>query len=211
MTGSKELLKMNSVITQLSKLSTPFYRKYEAEIKDIILFGSLMRGKPEPQDIDILILFRKKIDKEIEYEFKKLLLPKIKNISLISKTEETCQESSFDAREGILFEGYSLIKGSFLAEGFGFISFGLFFYSTKELSNTDKTKFYYALNGRNLAKGMVEKLKGIKLSDNLIAFPLDEIELAKNFFDFWKLEYRYVPALMPQRLGRKEIIGTGGK
>lgn len=200
---------MKSALIQLSKFSKLFYRKHEPEIDDVVVFGSLMRGKPEPQDIDLLIIFKKKVDKDIEYEYKKLLLPKIKNVSLISKTEETFQEPSFDAREGLLFEGYSLIKRDFLAARFGFVSLGLFFYSTNEMSNSNKTKFYYALNGRKPAEGMVEKLKGIKLSDNLIAFPLDKIEPAKNFFDFWKLEYRYVPALMPQRLGRKEIIGPG--
>ncbi|MEW5896456.1 MAG: nucleotidyltransferase domain-containing protein [Nanoarchaeota archaeon] len=202
---------MKSVLIQLSKLSKTFYRKYQTEIKDLIVFGSFMRGKLEPQDIDVLIIFKKKVDKDIEYEFKKLLLPTLKNVSLISKTEETYQEPSFDAREGILFEGYSLIKQGLIAAEFGFISLGLFFYSTKEMSNLNKTKFYYALNGRKPAKGIVEKLKGIKLSDNLIAFPLDKIEPAKAFFNFWKMEYRYVPTLIPQRLGRKEIIGTGRK
>ena len=198
---------MKYALTQLTQVSRSFLKKHSAEVKDIIVFGSLMRGKAEPGDIDLLIVFREKINKDVEYEFKKLLSPAIKNLSLISKTEEACQEPSFDAREGILFEGYSLVKQKYLAESFGFISLGLFFYRTKELNNLNKTKFYYALNGRGKSKGLVEKLNGLKFSDNLIAFPLEKIEPAKNFFDFWKIEYKYVPSLIPQRLGRKGIIG----
>jgi len=60
-------MKLNT--TKLSKLSKTFQKKYKEEIKDIILFGSSLRGKLEQEDIDILILFNKKTNKEIEYEF----------------------------------------------------------------------------------------------------------------------------------------------
>ncbi len=201
------MLKMKSKITQLTKISKPFFEKHRAEIKDIVVFGSLMRGKSAPEDIDILIIFKKKVDKDVEYELKKLLSHAAENISLISKTEETYQEQSFDAREGVLFEGYSLVKQKFIASDFGFVSLGLFFYSTKELSNVEKTKFYYALNGRGESKGAIDNLEGIKLSDNIIAVPINKIESAKEFFGYWKLEYKYVPSLVPLRLGKKSIIG----
>ena len=91
-------MKLN--ITTLSKLSKNLQRKYKEEVKDIILFGSSLRGKLEPGDVDVLILFNKKIDREIEYEFKKQVSKIIEDISLISKTEDGLYNPSFAAREG---------------------------------------------------------------------------------------------------------------
>ncbi len=196
-------MKLN--ITKLSKQSKVFQKKYKEEIKDIILFGSSLRGKLEPEDSDILILFNKKINKEIEYEFKKQV--SIKNISLISKTEDTLYDHSFAARESILFEGYSLVKKQFIAFRSGFDSLGIFIYYTKDLKNTEKTRFYHALNGRRGSLGVIDLLKAIKLSDNIIAVPLEKIEEAKEFFGQQKIEFKYVPSLIPSRLAKKHIIG----
>lgn len=198
---------MKLLTIQFTKICKSFFKKYKEEIKDIILFGSFIRGKIKPHDIDILIIFKTKINKDIEYELKKLLLKHAKNISLLSKTEKECIEPSFDAREGILFEGYSLINSRFLADEFGFVSFGLFFYNTKNMTNVKKTRFYYALNGRRSNKGLIDEWDAIKISDNIIAVPLDKIESTKEFFETLGITYKYLPSLIPRRMGRKEIIG----
>lgn len=198
---------MKSLITQLSKTSKLLFKKYKEQIKDIILFGSFIRGKSKPKDIDILIIFKKKINKDIEYELKNLFLNYAKNISLISKTEDESIDPSFDARESLLFEGYSLVNSKFTAEDFGFISFGLFLYNTKSMSNVKKTRFYYALNGRGSAKGIINELDAIKLSDNSILIPINKIESAKEFFEYWDINYKYIPSLIPKRMGKKNIIG----
>ncbi len=203
----------NTFIKLFAPKSKLLFKKYRSEVKDIILFGSQMRGKTISNDIDILILFRQKINKDIEYELKNLLQTaksdSSSNISIISKTQDTLVEESFDAREGILFEGFSLVRSKLIASDFGFMPYGLFIYNTKPLSNTDKTRFYYALNGRDSLKlkGMVIEHNLIKLSDNSILAPLHEIEPAKQFFEYWKMEYRYVPILLPQRMGKASIIG----
>jgi len=198
---------MNSKITQLAKISKSFCKQYKEDIKEIILFGSILRGKSVPNDIDILLIFFKTINKDIEYELKKKLTLVFDNISLISKSQEQVYVSSFTARESIIFEGYSLVTEEFIASLFGFNSLGIFVYDTKKLNNTNKTRFYYALNGRRKAKGITDALEAIKLSDNIIAVPLQNIEAAKAFFEQWNLEYNYVPSLIPSRLAKKSIIG----
>lgn len=198
---------MNSKITQLSKISRLFYKRYKEDVNDIILFGSIMKGKQIPTDIDVLILFRKEINKEIEYDYKKQASKIFTNLSLISKTEDSLKEAYFSAREAILFEGYSLIRKKFIACESGFDSLGIFIYQTKQLSNVEKTKFYYAINGRRGSKGILDSLNAIKLSDNIIAVPLQEIEETKDFFASWKIEYTYTPSLIPSRLAKKHIIG----
>jgi len=194
---------MKSKINQLIKISQDFYRKNKGMISDIVVFGSLMRGKEEPKDIDIIIIFKNKIDKAIEYELRKKLPS---NVSAISKTWSNLTKPSFDGREGFLFEGYSLVTKEYISSLYGFSSFGLIKYSTKEMTNVEKTKFYYALNGRNSSEGAIISFDGIRLSDNLIAVPLWKIELAREFFDFWKFDYTYIPTLIPGRLSKKSIL-----
>ena len=79
------------------------------EVDDVILFGSVVRGKKEPNDIDVIVLFESKVNKNTEYEIRKILKKFSQKISVISKTKETAVNFSFDARESILFEGFSLI------------------------------------------------------------------------------------------------------
>lgn len=193
--------------TQLCKISRDFYKKHKGIIKDIILFGSVLRGKDNPSDIDILIVFINNINKDIEYEFKKKISRIVSNASIISKTQDSLHDSSFSAREAILFEGYSLINKKPIASLSGFESLGIFIYQTKKLNNVDKTRFYYALNGRSGAKGVIYLLNAIKLSDNIIAVPLSQTENTKEFFTRWNIDYTYVPSLIPSRLAKKHIIG----
>jgi len=191
----------------LSKLGKEFYKKYKNQIDDIVLFGSSVRGKKKPNDVDILIIFTEKVDKEIEYEFKNKIVKIIENVSLISKTSKGIYDSFFDAREAILFEGYSLVSNELLSSKYGFNAYGMFIYSTKELNNSDKTRFYYAFNGRRGEKGFVDSSNAIKLSDNVLLVSLENIEEAKEFFDFNKIEFKYNPTLIPSRLAKKQIIG----
>lgn len=198
---------MKLKLIQLYKIGKSFYKKYKDLINDIIVFGSSMRGKINPNDIDVLIVFNKNINKNIEYEFKKQASKIFNNISIISKTQDAIYDSSFAAREAILFEGYSIIKKEFIASLWGYSSLGIFIYKTNSLNNATKTLFYYALNGRRGSNGVLDSLNGIKLSDNIIAVPLAEIEAAKEFFSHWKIEYTYIPSLIPFRLAKKHIIG----
>ncbi len=176
------------------------------EIEDIILFGSAVRGKEQPNDIDILILFCDKINKNAEYVIRKELEKHYNNVSVISKTKKTILDEAFDARESILFEGKSMITGENLAERYGFTPFGMFKYSFLGWDKLKKTKFYHALNGRGNNKGTIDHLDCIKLSDSLIIAPLEKIEKLKDFLDSWKINYTYVPTLIPTRLGRRKIL-----
>ena len=180
--------------------------KKHPEIVDLFLFGSVVRGKQNPSDIDILILFKKKVDKNIEYLLRKELEKHAKNISIISKTEKTILDIAFDARESVLFEAKSLLTGKNIAQQYGFSSFGMFKYNFGKWSKLQKTKFYYAFNGRGKI-GIAEKMHAIKLSDSVILVPLEYIEEFRSFLESWKINYLYIPIIIPARLGRKSILG----
>lgn len=172
------------------------------DIKDIILFGSLIRGKSEPKDIDILILFNIKINKDLEYEIKNKLIKNFKNISITSKTN--LNDEFFLARDSIYFEGYSLLKNKYISNEMGYTSFTLFKYKSNNLTNSQKVTFYNALNGRN-NKGLIEKYDCIRLSNNALLVPLEYSEFFKEFFERWT-SYTIIPLLIPSRLAKKKII-----
>jgi predicted nucleotidyltransferase len=176
------------------------------EIKDILVFGSLIKGKEKPNDIDILVIFKKRVIKDQEYQIKKILTRHYNNVSIISKTKKTITEASFDARESILFEAFSLLTKKNLAEEYGFLSFGLFKYNFSNWNKLQKTKFYYALNGRGSEEGIFQQLNSIKLSDQTILIPLNKIDNFKEFLDSWKLDYKYIPIMIPKRLGKSKIL-----
>lgn len=196
------------MIWKNTKLHTELNKKVREhpEIKDIFMFGSAIRGKEHPNDIDILLLFKNKVDKNIEYTVRTILQKYLKNISIISKTEHTMMDEAFDARESMLFEAKSLLTGKNVAQQYGFSAFGLCKYTFGTWTLLQKTKFYHALNGRGKETGIIQKLEGIKLSDSVILVPLEYIEQFRAFLEYWKLEYTYVPILLPSRLGRKSIL-----
>ena len=191
--------------TKLKNRVKKLISKY-SEVEDVILYGSTVRGKKNPKDVDILVLFHQKVDKKTEYEIRKTIEKDYDNVSIISKTAATVLESAFDARESVLFEGKSFLTGKTLGEKYGFSSLGMFKYDFKGWNNTKRTKFYYALNGRGKEKGISQKLQCIKYSDRVVLVPLDHIELFREFLESWEMEYRYVPMLLPIRLNRRKIL-----
>ena len=180
--------------------------KANPDIADVVLFGSIVRGKEKPTDIDVLVLFKSKIAKNKEYLVRKIVERYGKNIAIISKTISTVIESAFDARESILFEGVSLLSGKSLAEEQGFSSWGMFKYHFEGWTKLKKTKFYYALNGRNGKQGAAERHGCIKLSDQILLVPWSHIEPFRLFLEAWQLLHIYIPVLLPFRLARKDLL-----
>ncbi len=183
-------------------------KKYPG-VEDILLFGSSVRGKYTPGDIDILVLFTTQVSKEMEYEIRKELSQFSSHVSLISKTKKTILDPAFDARESILFEGKSLFSKKTLAEQYGFSSLGMFRYAIKGWSNLQKTKFYYALNGRSGKGGILDLFHAVKFSDSVFLVPMDKIEPMKEFLDSWKITYMYTPILLPERMNHKRFLRMG--
>ncbi len=177
-----------------------------SDVLDIILFGSAVRGNEKPNDTDIVVIFEDKIDKEMEYKIRKELEKHFDNVSIISKTSKTVLGESFDARESLLFEGFSLLSLNNISTSRGFTSFGGFKYDFSNWDNNKKTKFYYALNGRNGSIGIFKSLECIKMSDSLVLIPLKNIDKFKDFLESWEIKYKYIPMLIPVRLGRKSIL-----
>jgi predicted nucleotidyltransferase len=101
---SIKLLKNTEFLSNVKE----FYQKYKKQVEDIVLFGSSVKGKEKPKDIDILLIFNKKEYTELNYQLKKSL--KEFNVQIISKTKKSLLSDMFKAKESYLSEGYSLIS-----------------------------------------------------------------------------------------------------
>lgn len=190
---SNRLLKNTAFLSK----ARDFYERNKEEVLDIILFGSAIKGKEKPVDIDILVIYKAQVDLDLSHELKKKL-SSAGEIEITSKTYAQLFEPSFLAREVFLSEGYSLINKKFLHEGLGYSSFALYKYDLKGLDKTRRMQFYYSLYGRT-SKGMLEELKSFKFSENLILTPITESERMKEYLQKW-VQFIEIPILMPLRL-----------
>jgi len=170
------------------------------EIVDVILFGSAVRGKDNPRDIDVLIIFNKKEDTDISYELRKKMEKLGYNTEITNRTYKNLFDSSFLPRENILSEGYSVILNKSLSEGFGYKPFSLFTYSLKKLSKSKRIIFHYALKGRNKKSGILEKMRGIKLGSLGILIPIENTENFEKFMKYWNVQFRKFDILIPERV-----------
>lgn len=169
-------------------------------ILDIVLFGSLVKGKDEPTDIDLLIIYTGKETADIEYEIRKSLKSIDKNIEVISKNYSEIFSPEFFAREAVLAEGYSMRQKKFVSESLGYNNFILFKYALKNLNKSKRMQFYYSLYGRSRQEGILKKNKCYKFSDSIILSSIENSETIKNFLDSWKIKYVEFPVLVPKRI-----------
>lgn len=193
------MLKKQLKNTKLKSKILEFYKKNKDILLDIFIFGSFIKGKEEPNDIDILILYKDKKNFEKGYELKKILGEF--NAEITNANYSELFNESFKPREGILSEGYSVINRKFLSEGLGYISFILFKYELIGFTKSDRTRFYYSLSGRTKKDtGILKDLNALKFSDTILLCPVKNSEKMKEYLDYWKIKYIEFPVMIPSRL-----------
>lgn len=152
--------------------------KKDSSIFDIIVYGSLVKGKPSARDIDIVVIFvrgalRERLDKI--QAIKKRLKPVIpKELDIKQITLQTLFSADFLARTGILLEGESIFARKKFCETLGFNAFTLFWYSLKSLSHSQKVKFNYILAGRGDLKGVIKEFNGVRIANGAVKIPIQK-------------------------------------
>ncbi len=174
--------------------------KRNGEILDIILFGSVVRGKNYPKDIDVLVLFSRGIDDKTTSDLEALLRQSEYNFQVTTATYSDLFSPTFLARD-TLFDGISLITGKSLAEGFGYKSFVLFKYSLKGFTNSKRVRFFYALKGR-YKKGFLNEM-GYRLGKDAFIIFSSKSEEFKTFLNLWNVSYQEIEVLIP---ARREVV-----
>lgn len=154
------------------------------EIIDIILFGSFLKGKTNPKDIDIAIITNKRIKYELE-DF---------HISAISPEEFFINPPSLAAT--LLNEGYSLKNNKYLAELLRFKAKVLYTYKLNNLSNSKKVKIVRLLRGDKKERGMVKNYKGEWLSNQVFIVPPECGGIFEQFFIAQEINFEKKSILM---------------
>jgi predicted nucleotidyltransferase len=151
------------------------FEKKDQTIFDIIIYGSAVKGKEKPRDIDILIIFlegslRERLD--IIQEIKSKVKRYVANADIKQILLKELFSVSFLARTSIFLEGISVFNKKKFCETLGFESFTLFWYTLEGLTHTQKVKFNYILAGRGM-KGVIEDLNGERIANGAIKIPIE--------------------------------------
>jgi len=144
----------------------------DKSIFDIVLYGSVARGKINYRDIDIAVIFKSGNLKERLDKIQKIKQKvNLNNLDIKALLLEELFQDEFFARSGIFLEGISISSGENFSKKMGFEGWVLFVYNLKNKNHTEKVKFNYLLSGRN-SVGMVKKLKGKPLAPGVVQIPI---------------------------------------
>ncbi|MGE0792775.1 MAG: nucleotidyltransferase domain-containing protein [Candidatus Woesearchaeota archaeon] len=175
----------------LEKLKKYLQKKINETVFDIIIYGSCVKGKSKPNDIDVLVIFNNEFSlKQRLDEIQKIKLEENFDFKLDIK-QILLQElfsASFLARTGIFLEGISIKQNKLFSETIGFKSFSLFTYDLSNLKHSEKVKFNYILAGRN-KKGIIEELSGIRLVSGAIKIPIENSLIFEEILKNNKINY----------------------
>ncbi len=166
---SKNLLKIKKLFRDILE---------DKNIIDIIVFGSAVKGKALPQDIDIALIYKNKINKN--------KIPREKNlhISFIS-VEEFFR--GLPLTNILLREGISLKYKKPLAEIFRFKNMVLFAYSLEGLRSSKKVKIVNWLKNK---KTGITKYGGVWVRRSVFFVPCVYEKIFADFFIKNKVKFK---------------------
>lgn len=181
------LLKSRKLISELNKFKSE-------DIFDIVVYGSIVKGKEKINDIDIALILNKRTNLNQKLKLAEILKSRLDFLEIEVDTKVIdiydLLDPTFIARQAILAEGFSLLNKKYLHELFGFSISILFTYNLSKLTYSEKKMFYYALKGRRGQKGLLELSKGRQISNCVIEIPLKHFEEFKNLFEEHKISFK---------------------
>jgi len=183
---------------KLSEIAMEFASK-NPEIWDVLLYGSSVKGKERPNDVDIAVIVKKGNPFEVSFEFKSILEEEgfspeevdVKGFLL----EELFDENNL-VGFALLVEGYSLLRDKFLHERFNANAYFLFRFSYSSLPQSEKMRFLYAYRGRNGSIGVLQQTNSLELAPGVVLVPPGAVYKFKEFLSLWKLGYEYAPIII---------------
>ena len=139
------------------------------------MFGSFVKGKLEPKDIDIALLMKSQAD-----------ITRIKDgiKSILMNADIEIIDSIYSPLWAVLIrEGFSVRKNKFLFEIYGLEPVVLYKYSLKKLNPTQKVQFTRGI------KKMLKDTRGKILSRTVVLVPLSKKIEFDEFLSTWNLFY----------------------
>ncbi len=182
-------------LNKIIRVAKAFKREHR-QVFDIVLYGSTVLGKKNPNDFDFMLILRrgKESDRfELAFEFKQRLLDlgfpheklDVKAINL-----ENLWDPNYLATPGIVISGFSLTKEKPIHELMNGESYSLFNISVEELNRNERNKFNFALKGRDGKGGILKELNGMFLAPWVVLIPVENTYKFKEFLDYWGVKYK---------------------
>lgn len=178
---------------ELSRLKYEWKKDWKNQIVDIFIFGSSVKGKLSPNDVDICLVFRDKMDINVVKKIEGILGVRYHISSLLI---DNFFNNPHSLAKTILNEGISLISGRGFAEIFSLRPQALYSYSLSNEHSGKKVRFVYLLRGRDGNEGLVKKWKGYFISNNAFIIPICNDADARELFDSWKIKYKRIKIML---------------
>lgn len=172
---------------EFSILKKNWNKRWKAKVVDIVLFGSAIKGKSNPNDIDLCIIFRDKVDVNIVKEVELIVGDRFHVSSLVVDNFFT---NVHTLAKTILFEGRSVLTNTNLTKGLGLSSWLLYSYNLPQKDNSRKVRFVYLLRGRKNDNGLVKRWGGEFISNSAFMLPVDKDNEAQEVFNTWKIDFK---------------------
>ncbi len=152
------------------------------EVVDIFVFGSSVKGKALPRDIDLLVVFQDTVPAEKLLDIEMKLRDTGYDAVCVSYNHLFKEEHLLST---VLFEGISMKAGSRVSSRAGFSSVVLFVYRHK-LPGTQRVRFFRAIKSLKTAKF---------LGKGVILVSVSEEAITEEIFERFGIKYRKIPVL----------------
>jgi hypothetical protein len=180
----------------LKRISKRLSKKYRNSIVDIFLFGSLLKGKRKPGDMDLYVIL-KNADEGVLQRIYGDFREGFGNGAHFNwiPSEKLLEDPVFAT---VIEEGVSLISGEALSRRMGYAPGLIFSFSLGKLSPSRKVLFSYALHGKNGTEGLLSRVHGKILGRGVVFVPMRFTEPAREFMEFWDADYSAKKVLMAE-------------
>jgi len=180
----------------MRKEFVPLVKKIEAWIKkkkviDVILFGSAMRGKINPRDIDLCIMISDTAEEqslECVDSLGKLCDGGKRKIHITILTASAGIRGNTLIKT-LLEEGYSIMHKTDFAHVWGYQRKTLFIYSLKHFSPSQRVRFHYLLNGRYGMRGLLKEAGGKLVGTGTIQVSTEKEDILEEVLKQWNVVY----------------------
>lgn len=161
------------------------------KVIDVILFGSTIRNKTNPKDIDLCIIIKDEKEKKSLDLIESLgkITDKINFKFQINILSSSSLIKGNTLMKTLLNEGHSIKKNKKFASIFGFENKSIFIYTLKHFSSSRRVQFHYLLKGRYGSKGILKEVEGKFLGTGSIIIPTEKEDLLKEIFNKWEVKY----------------------
>jgi len=165
--------------------------KKERSLVDIFIFGSALKSKENPKDIDLVSFFRMKdyrVIEEVNYKIKKEGDRHKLNVHIEPLIVDDMLHS--EVYRNIIHEGFSIRYMQPVKQILNFGSFLLVTYHLKNKKPSEKVMFSYALFGRKKGGGILNEMGGKGLGKGSILVPVDREDIILSFFNQWNVAFK---------------------